>query len=686
MIEELILENFKSFGERQTIRFMRGLNKISGRNAAGKTTILEAILFSLFGDVPGVNRQDLVSLRGGTLVVTLKFRSPLTGQHATIRRSGSLDKAGRFVGKELVMEVEGEEDLLTRERDVSRKVKELLGVGKRTFFNVVYAKQKEFVEILNPVRGRMDAILGLTTPVEIKEQLKDVKKSLESEGQIDQKGAFSERLKNTLDRQAEEEERIGLLDREIDVLKERIEELGRGVEEREEEMKRLEELAVAFEEVEKKRLRLEVLEGRQRDREKDLQEFYSKVGEEPEIRLAELVGRRVKSVELEERLQSILEKQLEVERRGLDGEISSLNHRIKEHAELKELGVAVCPKCGQEIDFERLEGDLEADRGELDEKSFRLGDLEKEIGAVKQQIESARGKRIDAERLIARFHSEMEQVEKLRKAMADLLEEYRSLQGELVAAEEKLKGRAEELFGKGFASLSEARVYLQERRTREQREWSTLQGELKSSRALIGDRLRRKGEAERSVEEYRRLVEETRRVLASIMEFEARIRVVERMEQRYTEYEKRIRKSILGWLEDLTFKYFQRLTDQQLYNRCVIDPENYSLQVLPIPSPGERTRPIPAWRCGGGHESLFALSERLALLRVMGFLHLLVLDEPTDAVDSENIPSLLEYISKSTGDIGQIILVTHHGYGEEERVNNILVRKVGGESRIQQGL
>jgi DNA repair exonuclease SbcCD ATPase subunit len=95
---------------------------------------------------------------------------------------------------------------------------------------------------------------------------------------------------------------------------------------------------------------------------------------------------------------------------------------------------------------------------------------------------------------------------------------------------------------------------------------------------------------------------------------------------------------------------------------------------------------MPAWLAGGGHESLFALAERLALLRVMGFPHLLILDEPTDAVDSENIPQLLEYVARSSTEIGQVLLVTHHGHGEEEGVNLITVRKVGGESRVFQEL
>jgi len=61
-IEELTLRNFKSYRSKQTVRFTRGVNKISGRNASGKTTLLEAVLFALFGDVPGVNKQNLVPL------------------------------------------------------------------------------------------------------------------------------------------------------------------------------------------------------------------------------------------------------------------------------------------------------------------------------------------------------------------------------------------------------------------------------------------------------------------------------------------------------------------------------------------------------------------------------------------------------------------------------------------------
>ena len=115
-----------------------------------------------------------------------------------------------------------------------------------------------------------------------------------------------------------------------------------------------------------------------------------------------------------------------------------------------------------------------------------------------------------------------------------------------------------------------------------------------------------------------------------------------------------------------------------MYSRCLIDREIYTLEV----QLKDTNRTIPTWRAGGGHESIFALAERLALLRVSGFPYLLILDEPTDAIDSDNIPQLLEYISKSTREINQILLVTHHGQGEDEDINLLTIKKENRESKI----
>jgi exonuclease SbcC len=198
LIESLTLRGFKSYRGQQTIRFTRGVNKISGRNASGKTTILEAVLFGLFGEVPGVEKRDLLPVNGGDLFVELVFRTP-KGVKVTIHREASLIKKGTdeaFKSTQFKMLVGEENETIARERDAKDRLRELLGISSGTFFNVVYARQKEFVEILNPDRARMNAILGLTAPSEIREQLRDVKTQLRTRGEIDNKPAYEERIRN----------------------------------------------------------------------------------------------------------------------------------------------------------------------------------------------------------------------------------------------------------------------------------------------------------------------------------------------------------------------------------------------------------------------------------------------------------------------------------------------------------
>ena len=687
MIEELTLHGFKSYRRRQKVRFTQGVNKISGRNASGKTTLLEAVLFGLYGDVPGVNKRDLVPLGGGNLHVSVVFRSPYTGQRVKIVREGSLvarrgessEEAG-FRTSELYMDVEGEKEPYTLERDVQGKLRELLGVGKRVFFNVVFAKQKEFVEILNPRRVRMDAILGLTTPAEVREQLREVKRKLEERGRIGERGAVEERIRNSEAAIAEGRGQLEEINRRRGKLALQLEGLKANQEAVRARAEAVEDLAAEFRGLERERTQLEVLRGRRRDREKDLVGLYETIGEQPEQRLAELQEQRRTTAELEERLRTIVEKDLGGERRPLDGEIARLEHQLNEHQELKEQGVAVCPKCGQRVDYELLEDDLNRWKDELGERRMRLADLEKELKLTRTQLASARKKHIDAERTTSRFIEQLARIEELKEATRQLFEEGQDLARRIEEREEALRFKAEAELETAFPSLTDAQKAVEERLRRIREELASAQAEVGKSEALLAELGRQRAEAEGRIKAQQETLEASKEALDRILEYKAKIAVVDRIQTRYGEYERQLRDTTLRMLEWLTYKYFQRLTDQQVYSACHIDRESYVLEVQPLGS----NRLLPAWRAGGGHESLFALSERLALLRVMGFPHLLILDEPTDAVDSENIPQLMEYIARSSREIGQVLLVTHHGHGEEEGVNLIRVRKVEGESVVYQ--
>jgi DNA repair exonuclease SbcCD ATPase subunit len=680
MIDELTLQGFKSYKRRQTIKFTQGVNKISGRNASGKTSLLEAIIFGLFGDVPKVSKQDLLPLNGGNLSVTVKFRSPLTGQSARIHREGSSTKDGGYRGRKVYLDVEGENHAYTREGDIQGKLRELLGVGKGTFLNVVYARQKEFVEILNPSKNRMDAILGLTAPTEIREQLRETRRQLEVNGKISEKGALEERVRNA-------EKNITEAEEQTVQVNERLKEINQGLSEKRdklieasERVEKVEILHASFRKLERYRGDLDVIQGRREDREQELDEACEALGAHPDDVRKEITSRRDKAIATEERLSGMLDEELSIERRELDGSISRLRHQLNEHQGLMKQGLTVCPKCGQPIDHNLLEEDVKKWGEDLEIQVNRLRGLEQEYSQVRDQVRSSRDRRIRAERELEAFNSQELKIGELRSMLTQLDTQAVTLAARIRQESEGLLFKAEDEMGLSFADLEDAQNRITEKLNDLNQSLGRLEGEVRTADRLIRESERQLADIQRRIEGYHITVYESKASLESILEYESKLRVLEAVGEHYKSYEAVLRENTLKSLEWLTYKYFERLTDQQVYSGCYIDRDRYILEVLPQGS----GRLIPAWRAGGGHESLLALAERLALLRVKEFPYLLILDEPTDAVDSENVPQLIEYIAKSSNEIGQVLLVTHHGQGEEEGVNLIRVRKTAGESTIRQ--
>ena len=687
MIEELSLRGFKSYRDRQTITFTRGVNKISGRNAAGKTTILEAVIFGLFGEVPGVDKRELVSLGLDSLYVRVAFRSPLTGQRATVIREGEVTLNNRtgersYRSKSNTLQVEDEAPV-TRATDIQARLKELLGVGRTTFLNVVYAKQKEFIEIVRPRdEKRMDAMLGLTTPAEVREQLRETKKVLQAKGRVDQRPAIEERIRNAEQTIRDAKDQIQGLEARRGEQASGLDDLKAEQRQRAEKLAALDALMARIKELRRTSQRLEQLNASRENTEENLRQIVEELEEDPGKLAEELEVQLQSAKNTEQRLQRLVDETLDPERIELGTAVSGLAHQVEEHAGLKEQGLAVCPKCGQQIDYALIEKDIEEWRREREEKQLRLRAVEQEIATIKDQVKASRRKGDESRSRLDKLRERLRHVEELKRNIQQLTNQGTQLNQRVEAESENLLQDAEEHTGRSYTSTDDAEKRL-EAEAKEVGEQNTrLLAEIRGREATVAEITRSIEGVEARIEQSGAVLGESNAALDGISEYESKIGALERILDRYTSYETELRENTLRLLEYRTYEYFQRLTDQQLYSGCHIDREKYTLEVQPIGSP----RPLPAWRAGGGHESLLALAERLALLRVMEFPHMLILDEPTDAVDSENVPQLLDYISRTSEEIGQVLLVTHHGYGEEQGVNLITVSKSGNESRVQQGL
>ncbi len=683
MIESLTLRGFKSYRGQQTIRFTKGVNKISGRNASGKTTILEAVLFGLFGEVPGVEKRDLLPVGGGDLFVELVFRTP-KGVKVTIHREATLTKKGTdeaFKAKEFLMLVEGDKAPITRERDAQDRLRELLGISSGTFFNVVYARQKEFVEILNPDRGRMNAILGLTAPSEIREQLREVKAQLRQRGDLDNKPAIEERIRNA-DRTLVEggAQLAGITDRKATLVSElgvrRFE-----LQNAKDAVERVESYDTNFAELDGIRQEVERNRSLREAKEDELEGIASEMGESPDFRLRELQSRASTVKATEDRLRQLSDLEVEQRRRAAAAMVDRLTHQIGEHRDLVAKGLTVCPKCGQPIDPAAIEKDLTQWTAELESAKKQQAAAVSEIQELRTQARTATDRRVEAEKAVDRFLNLKARLDEGKRAILRLDEAGGKLSERLEVGSEGVLELVEKEFG-SVKGLEDARKRVEERLKTLRATENQLVGEVRDRAARLQEADQAEKRLRTQLVGVEQTLKESKERLGRVAEYEAKIRALDGVVERYGAYEMDLRENTLRLLEYQTFEYFRRLTDQQLYSACRIDRERYTLEVQPKGSP----RPLPAWRAGGGHQSLFALAERLALLRVRNFPYLLILDEPTDAVDSENVPHLIEYIAQGSREIGQVLLVTHHGQGEEEGVNLIRVTKADGESRVSQEL
>jgi exonuclease SbcC len=138
MIYQVEMQNFKQH-KNFTATFEAGLNTLQGENGAGKTTVLKAILFSLFGAAAAGAKEHLTSWGETKMLVSTTLLLGNLGE-VVIRRGGT--KA----------ELWQEDTLLASgQSPVTKMVEEHLGMDAKLFKSMLYAGQGETQLLLTKV-------------------------------------------------------------------------------------------------------------------------------------------------------------------------------------------------------------------------------------------------------------------------------------------------------------------------------------------------------------------------------------------------------------------------------------------------------------------------------------------------------------------------------------------------------
>jgi exonuclease SbcC len=144
----LELENFRQHKSTE-IQFPSGLTAILGANGSGKSTILEAIAWTLYGNQKGVARGDVDSLiwrqapGKSAASVTLKFG--FGDRHYQIKRSQSSSRGT------VDLQQDGR-TIANSNKAVAEKLSEILGMSHTEFFNSYFTGQKD-LSFLGSIKG-----------------------------------------------------------------------------------------------------------------------------------------------------------------------------------------------------------------------------------------------------------------------------------------------------------------------------------------------------------------------------------------------------------------------------------------------------------------------------------------------------------------------------------------------------
>jgi exonuclease SbcC len=657
LIETLRLRNLERYRNVQ-LDFSAGLNLIKGRNSTGKTTLLNALTFALFGEVPEARPKLLVSkLPGsGEMSVYVRFRSPVNGQIVEVERRGSLDRNGDYRTGERLLRVNGRNVSLEGEEDLRSRITELLGMSLRRFINLVYIRQGRLTEVLEPQKEQMDSVLGITLLRELREQLDGARRELE---RFNGKDVATE-LQNLEERVLELDSSLRQMDEDIGRLNKEVQDLENLLKKAEStELTELLDCIRKREEVEEELKKIysksqELLENAGVSSIKELEEKTSLCDKELETLKAARNS-------LKKELEASMEKWLSVKSR-----VESLAKQVRERESLAGSGASKCPTCGQDLQPAVIQRILEEDRNSLAKASLEEADARKAYEM----------KNVELQKLVEKINTAEVESSRMR-ALKNRLKEY------LDSAESLVKIRSETLtmIKEKLTVLElpfthedpELKLKLAQQLPLQPEELARRRSELAEKKKILEKKKSIRADTSKKLEDYRRLLNELKRRVE-------KAGLAHRLSQLFDQAVETRRRELIKRIEFRALEYYRAMTDQHVYDAIIINPEDYSVLV----HPKGLTDPIPATRVGGGHQTILALAIRLALLDALGLNSLLILDEPTYGIDSENLPQVASYIGEASKQLSQMILVTHYDICEEEASNIIEVSvQEDGSSRAQ---
>ncbi|MFA5931197.1 MAG: AAA family ATPase [archaeon] len=656
MINSLTLRNWRTHKE-TTLEFGKGTNVIVGVMGAGKSSIVNAISYSLFGTFPSLKNRS-VSL--AEIIMNKPNQENKAETIITFDQNEKNYKVERIIKLDGTNEAKMyESDTLNagagrliagpKQKDVNEKVEQILGLNYELFSRAVYSEQNEldFFLKLSPAerKRKFDELLEIEKYETARKNAVVVQNELVKANK--QRNDFINQQKETLKSHEEEKLHKQIVEEENQIKKLEIE-----IEETTKSLAGVEKEYLELNEKEKQNKTLEELVVKVNSRIEGLKEDISK---SDKISLKEVlleIEKGKKEVEtLKEKLANAEKeyKTIDLELKKNSEELRVIEYEKQKIAQ-EEKGISslkgTCPTCKQILD-ENHKNHLTK---ELTEKLEKLNaqyvafdkskkELKQKIELVEKEKENFKKESDNKSRELFKFEAMQKEAilsEEKKKQLASFVEELPKIKKQLTENgfdKKKLETIRDELYKKK-SIVSVAQVKIKSSLDLKKSYEITLQKIVQIKKNIIEI----EKETLRSEEAAKKMG-----ILGNCL-IATQVELRESMLQTINQAMSQI------WGQLYPYKDF---TDARL---CIVD-EGYDLQVLARTNGWVRVEGV----LSGGERSAAALCIRIAFSLVLTKkLSMLILDEPTHNLDSNSVAKLSEILREELPKlVEQIFVITH---------------------------
>ena len=689
-VKNVELENIRSH-VKSKIQFGSGFNCLVGGVGCGKSSVLYAIDFALFGDPIRRSFEYLLREGADACKVTLQF------VHAgkTYALARALKRRGKSISQDTEQLKLYEDNKLVasvKSGAVAEQLKAITGLDKDIFREIVWVKQEQLKELLNmrprERQKKLDELFGLSDYEAAWSNMLGVQKEYEGQKKVYERDLDilgMDKLQAEYHKSVEE---LSLIEGELEDLKRKLVKAETALNEATAKLQSLEELKKQTEELQRKETELQT-------RITNIEDICGKLANEIERKNTFIsnITEQLKTLETQEMShREALQKMelnheqttddlrkylltLEEQMRSIGGEQGAVKKEMSNNQRrISSLTAeSKCPLCLQSLNEDYKTSLMERLIRENSEREKRITELQTNLDELENLRNVVSQVALSLQTLTPKITDLQIRIDEEQQSSDKLTMEFEEKQQQEKAFREQLNVVRVEI---GKFDLTQLEL------TRKLRDETFIQfSELKNNLQL---KETRKRDIATRIEEVKQRLDNAQQKMKRMEKIGKLLEIISGIRGAYRSIQPRLRSEFVAYLQRMVQQVLDDLVGaagptllakiDETYTPIVQSEEGYERDTNYI-SGGERTLLAFAYRLG--------LGQLIMQSRTGHGLYILFLDEPTESLGREDgsIDRLAEAISRLKA-IEQIIAVTHSEAFAEKAEHVIRVEKENNTSRV----